>query len=129
MALSISFSVSRRVSVMSLVSMPQLRCEPRARGVSGGSAPCARFLPSDSIERRKLRGGLRLHRTDGGGAVLARALCAVERADSGVNEIFGGVDVVHRVAGETEAGVHPADLARVDLDPGRGERAKEPSAH
>src|SRR5213080_3114602 len=91
--MAISFSVSRRVSVMSLVSMPRLRCEPRARGVSGGSTPCARFLPSDSIERRKLRGGLRLHRTDRGVAVLARALCAIEGAVGGVNEIFGSFHV------------------------------------
>src|SRR5439155_19700793 len=97
MALSISFSVCRRVSVMSLVSMPRLRCEPRARGVSGGSAPCARFLPSDSVERRKLRGGLRLHRADRAVPVLARALCGVGGAVGGGNEIFGSLQVVRRV--------------------------------
>src|SRR3989442_13910718 len=96
MALSISFSVCRRVSVMSLVSMPRLRCEPRARGVSGGSAPCARFLPSDSVERRKLRGGLRLHRADRAVAVLARALYAVKGALGGRTEVFGSFHLVPR---------------------------------
>src|SRR2546423_9224862 len=103
MALSISFSVCRRVSVMSLVSMPRLRCEPRARGVSGGSAPRARFLPSDSKERRNLRGGLRLHRADRRVAILARALRAVERAVRGMDQILGGFHVVGRVVREAEA--------------------------
>src|SRR5438270_6220494 len=129
MALSISFSVCRRVSVMSLVSMPRLRCEPRAREVSGGSAPRARFPPSDSIERRKLRGGLRLHRADRGVAVLARALCAVEGAVGAVNEIFGSFHVVRRVVRQAEAGGHPAHLARVVLEPAFGDGAEEPFAH
>src|SRR5258705_5011111 len=120
MALSISFSVCSRVWVMSLslVSIPRVACESRARAVSCGKLPAAPFWRADSVERRSsrvLRGGQGLHRPHRGVAILARALRTVERAVSEVHQVLRRLHVVRRVVREAEAGGDPEGLAGLVL--------------